>query len=77
MNTYNLTLCDLDGTLMAVVPEAPALPRFLHITGQSVALSDDAEPPADETDHVTTFARIASAVWVDDDRNALFVRVAS
>ena len=73
---YSLTLCNPDGTLMAVVPDAPILPRFLHVTAGAIALSDEAEP-ADElaADHVTTFARIASSIWVDDERNALFVRV--
>ena len=72
--TYTLTLCDLDGTLMAVLPDAPALPRFLHLSAETVVGSDEAEP-AESADHVTTFARIASAVWVNDDRSALFVRV--
>jgi hypothetical protein len=77
MTTYSLTLCDPDGTLMAVVPEAPALPRFLHVTAGAMQLSDEAEP-ADElggVNHVTTFQRIASSVWIDDERDALFVRV--
>jgi hypothetical protein len=76
MTTYALTLCDLDGSLVACVPEAPVLPRFLHVTAGAIALSDEAEP--DETmDHVTTFARIASSIWIGDERDALFVRVAT
>ena len=87
---YTLTFCDTDGHLVAVVPGATALPRFLHArhnpdgnTG-TIELSDD--PTAsddDEAAFVTTFARVASSVWVHDeefnceDRAALFVRVAA
>ena len=71
---YNLTLCDLDGSLIASIPEAPVLPRFLHVTADRIALADTAEPEP-TGDHVTIFRRIASSVWVDDDRGALFVRV--
>lgn len=70
---YNLTLCDPDGTLIAIIPAAPGLPRFLHITAATVALSDDRDAPT-SPDPVTTYARIAS-FRVDDDRDALFVRV--
>jgi hypothetical protein len=73
---YNLTLCDLDGSLVACIPEAPVLPRFLHVTAGAIALADSDTPTdVDPAEHVTTFRRVASSVWVDDDRGALFVRV--
>lgn len=75
---YNLTLCDRDGSLVAVIPETPVLPRFMHLTrnddGAAVEMSD--EPlPSDPDGRVVSFARVASAVWTDDDRSALFVRL--
>lgn len=78
--TYHLTLIEDDGTLIASA-DSLVLPRFLHMhhveEGQIVELSD--EPAPDETidGPVLTFARIASAVWVDDERAALFVRLRS
>ena len=80
--TYALTMMDPDGTLIARLPEAPTLPRFIHMTDEACALTDDAEPPP-TAEHVTTFARVASSVWTAGDlsvgyigqRDALFVRV--
>ena len=85
---YTLTLCDRDGRLVAVVPGASVLPRFLHARHNpdgesgSIELSDDpTATDGDEVAFVTTFARVASSVWVHDeefnceDRGALFVRV--
>jgi hypothetical protein len=74
--TYSLTLCHPDGALHAVIPDAPVLPRYLHVMEESIALSDDAEPDAEMiANDATTFMRVASSVWVDDERDALFVRV--
>lgn len=75
---YHLTLCDRDGSLVAVLPESPVLPRFMHLTredeGAAVVMSDEAEP-GDADARVVSFGRVASSVWIDDDRNALFVRL--
>jgi hypothetical protein len=63
---YQLTLCNPDGTLVAIIPDNKILPRYLH---------DMAVAPDEILDPVTTVARVASSVHVDDDRAALFVRV--
>lgn len=80
---YRLTLINPDGALVAEVPDSPVLPRFMHVykdddDGQGrLELSDQPDPGQTVTERVVSFARVASAVWVDDDRAALFVRVAS
>lgn len=81
---YTLTLIDPDGSLIAVA-QSPGVPRFMHITKPATAdemgaieLSDNPEPDNDDAlAEITSFARIASAVWVDDQRDALYVRVRS
>jgi hypothetical protein len=72
---YQLTLCNPDGTLVAIIPDNKILPRYLHVTAGFLYLSDMAVAPDEIVDPVTTFARVASSVHVDDDRAALFVRV--
>lgn len=78
---YNLTLCEPDGSLIASIPDAPLLPRFLHVTAAAILLADDIDPgnafAADPAAHVTTYARIASSVWLDDSRDALYCRVSA
>jgi len=72
---YHLTLCDTNGRMLACLPDAPVLPRFLHMTDDGMCVAtDDSEQPV-TMEHVTTFKRVASSVWVDDERDALFVRV--
>lgn len=72
---YRLVLSDDNGRPIAEAL-SPVLPRFIHITGDNERweASDDPQP-ADTMAHSETFARIGSAVWVDNSKDALFVRV--
>ena len=78
---YRLTLIDGDGALMSTVELAMyGPPRFVHVEldpdkaeSQTATLTDDPAPPM-TPHHVETFARVASAVWHPEGRDALYVR---
>jgi hypothetical protein len=74
---YQLTLILPDGSMVLTTP-SPINSRYIHLSpvDGTALLSDDPAPPA-ELPNCDTFARVASAVHVDDDRCALFVRVAA
>ena len=76
---YNLTLCEPDGTLVASIPEMPALPRFLYVTPATLQLADHLDENLDRiaAETTTIYAGVASSVWTDDDRNALYVQIVS
>lgn len=74
---YELTLAQTDGRVLGKMI-ASGLPRHIHVATSGehegeAFLSDNPEPP-DLSVHVVSFDRIGSAVHVDDDRDALFVR---
>ena len=75
---YRFVLIDTNGAQLGEAL-SPLLPRYLHAIdaadGQEWELTDNPDPEPTPF-HVTTFARIGSAVYVDDDRDAMFVRVA-
>lgn len=73
---YHVLLIAADGTKRAEVT-LPVLPRFIHHGNENIVLSDEPEPPADldEFGTILSFARIGSAVRVDDVRDALFLEV--
>ena len=89
--TYNATLTNVDGTLMARF-DLPALPRFIHVAlveveghpaGHRPVIGSDepTPPPTGEYMAWDTFARVASSVHLSDiegwadEKSALFVRV--
>lgn len=76
--TYTITLIDPDSGQQFSQVVAPVLPRFIHIIHDSgdivVAELSDQPEPSDLSKPTTSFDRVGSAVWVDDDRNALFAR---
>jgi hypothetical protein len=72
---YRLVLIDTEGRTLGQAM-SPVLPRYLHLHPDQQTIEMTDEPtPEDTVDHVDSFARIASAVWVDDERDALYVRV--
>jgi hypothetical protein len=69
--TYECALMHPDGTFVGTI-ETPGLPRHIFAcAGGRGFLSDKPEPPEDGA---MAFDRVGSAVHVDDDRVALFVR---
>lgn len=74
-STYTLTLIDGETGKVLSTALAPVLPRHIYVSTSGTAeLSDSSEPSAELGLNVEAFDRLASAVWVDDDRSALFVR---
>lgn len=77
MSRYKVTLIHEDGRLIGK-GTIPMPTRYIHLVEGNdnefaVELSDD--PPADEDRHLDSFARVATPVWVDTDKFALYVRM--
>lgn len=75
---YRLVLIDDEGRVFGSAM-CSGLPRYVHMVSDAEGErweGSDEPSPTEPVFHAETFARVGSAVWVDDGRDALFVRTA-